>query len=606
MVRLGESSPCAGRGAAHRSRPSTAGWWTVRSGGRRSSRTRSAPGDVSIVPLRLGLREDVGVIVAASARDRVSLRDRQRLAERRSEPGGDRAAGGTAPRGAEAHREGARCAGRGADEGARRRQRGAAAHHGRDSAGDHRPRAGRKRRVRERLRARLHGAEPRRRRGRRPLVARIFHPDDLERVRREREVGLARGAPFESELRARRKDGQYRWFLVRYHPLRSRSGEILRWYATGIDIEDRRRTEERVRNENLALRDEIDRSSMFEEIVGSSEGLRRVLAQVAKVAPTDSTVLIVGRDGNGQGARRARHPQAVRAREPRVHPGQLRGDPVRRSSRPSCSVTRRAPSPARCSDGSAASRPPTAGRSSWTRSATCSRRRRSRYCGSCRRGSSSASAAAAPSRVDVRVLAATHRDLGAAVKAGTFREDLFYRLNVFPIEIPPLRDRRDDVLLLVRYMHRALREEGGEEDSSASTRDTLELFRAYGWPGNVRELQNVVERAVILSDGEAFVVDLVVVPAAGEPGLHAGRVPHRRARRQRAGAHRGGAGSVQGPRVGPRRSRREAGHSAADPGFEDPRPAHRQVQVQRFLRTRSWGLLPPSMHGVRSGRGQAP
>ena len=129
---------------------------------------------------------------------------------------------------------------------------------------------------------------------------RLFHPDDLERVRDERQHALERGAPFELELRARRKDGQYRWFLFRYNPLRDEEGRIIRWYATGIDIEDRKQAEERIRKENMALREEIDRTSMFEEIVGSSDALRKVLQQVAKVAPVDSTVLILGETGTGK------------------------------------------------------------------------------------------------------------------------------------------------------------------------------------------------------------------------------------------------------------------------------------------------------------------
>jgi len=120
--------------------------------------------------------------------------------------------------------------------------------------------------------------------------ARLFHPEDLERLREERQAALSRGLPFEIEQRARRKDGQYRWFLIRYNPFRDEQGRLVRWYATGTDIDDRKRTEDRVRNENVALREDIVRSSMFEEIVGSSERLRRVLAQVEKVAPTVSTV----------------------------------------------------------------------------------------------------------------------------------------------------------------------------------------------------------------------------------------------------------------------------------------------------------------------------
>jgi formate hydrogenlyase transcriptional activator len=115
---------------------------------------------------------------------------------------------------------------------------------------------------------------------------RIFHPEDFERLREERQAALARGLPSEIEQRARRKDGQYRWFLIRYNPVRDEQGRLVRWYATGTDIDDRKRAEERTRNENVALREDIVRSSMFEEIVGSSEPLRQVMVQVSKVAPT--------------------------------------------------------------------------------------------------------------------------------------------------------------------------------------------------------------------------------------------------------------------------------------------------------------------------------
>ncbi|HJY90535.1 MAG TPA: PAS domain S-box protein, partial [Candidatus Acidoferrum sp.] len=129
---------------------------------------------------------------------------------------------------------------------------------------------------------------------------RIFHPDDLERLREERKAALGRGLPFEIEQRARRNDGQYRWFLIRYNPFRNDQGQVTRWYATGTDIDDRVRAEQRTRNENLALREQIDRDSMFEDIVGSSEALRKVLRQVTKLASSDSTVLILGETGTGK------------------------------------------------------------------------------------------------------------------------------------------------------------------------------------------------------------------------------------------------------------------------------------------------------------------
>src|ERR1700694_4660562 len=130
--------------------------------------------------------------------------------------------------------------------------------------------------------------------------ASIYHPEDLDRAREECKAGLARGLPFEIEQRARRKDGQDCWLLLRYNPFHDEEGRLVRWYATGTDIDDRKRAEDRTRNENVALRGEIERSSMLEEIVGSSEPLRRVLVQISKVAPTDSTVLVLGETGTGK------------------------------------------------------------------------------------------------------------------------------------------------------------------------------------------------------------------------------------------------------------------------------------------------------------------
>src|SRR5271163_1327078 len=129
---------------------------------------------------------------------------------------------------------------------------------------------------------------------------RISHPEDIERFKEQRKAALARGLPFEVEQRARRRDGEYRLFLIRYNPFRDELGHVVRWYLTGTDIHDRVKAEERTRNENLALREQIDRDSMFEDIVGSSEALGKVLRQVAKVAPSDSTVLILGETGTGK------------------------------------------------------------------------------------------------------------------------------------------------------------------------------------------------------------------------------------------------------------------------------------------------------------------
>jgi PAS domain S-box-containing protein len=335
--------------------------------------------------------------------------------------------------------------------------------------------------------------------------ARLFHPDDLEKFRDERRLALSRGEPFEAELRARRKDGQYRWFLVRYNPLRDDEGRIIRWYATGTDIEDRKQAEERVQKENLALREEIDHSSMFEEIVGSSEALRKVLAQVAKVAPVDSTVLILGETGTGKELiARAIHkrskrssrafirvncaaiPQSLIASELFGHEkGAFTGALQRRLGR------------FELADGGTIFLDEVGELPAETQSALLRVLQEQEFE---RVGSSQ------PISVDVRVLAATNRDLKAAVASGAFRQDLFYRLNVFPIQMPSLRERADDIPLLVEYLIERYAKTAGKKIRNIR-KETLALFQAYDWPGNIRELQNVIERAVVLCDSETFSVD---------------------------------------------------------------------------------------------------
>jgi len=335
--------------------------------------------------------------------------------------------------------------------------------------------------------------------------AKLFHPDDLERLRDERQNGLSRGVPFESEVRARRKDGQYHWFLIRYNPFRDEDGNLVRWYATGTDIEDRKQAEDRVQKENLALREEIDHSSMFEEIVGSSDELRKVLGQVAKVAPVDSTVLILGETGTGKELiARAIHkrskrssrafirvncaaiPQSLIASELFGHEkGAFTGALQRRLGR------------FELADGGTIFLDEIGDLPGETQLALLRvlQEREFERVG----GSQTIS-------VDVRVLAATNRDLNAAVAAGIFRQDLFYRLSVFPIQTPPLRERVDDVPLLVEYFIERYAKKAGKKIRNIQ-KQTLELFQAYDWPGNIRELQNVIERAVILCETETFSVD---------------------------------------------------------------------------------------------------
>src|SRR5467141_4343140 len=125
------------------------------------------------------------------------------------------------------------------------------------------------------------------------------HPDDFDRVKALVDRSVATPAAYELEMRLRKGDGTYRWFLVRYNPLRDDQGQLVRWYLACTDIDDRKRAEERLQQENVALREEVDKASMFEEIVGASPALAAVLSRVSKVAGSDSTVLITGETGTG-------------------------------------------------------------------------------------------------------------------------------------------------------------------------------------------------------------------------------------------------------------------------------------------------------------------
>src|SRR6476661_1585105 len=326
--------------------------------------------------------------------------------------------------------------------------------------------------------------------------ARTYHPEDLERVREERKAGLARGLPFEIEQRARRKDGQYRWLLLRYNPFRDEEGRLARWYATGTDIDDRKRAEDRTRNENVALREDIVRSSMFEEIVGSSEALRQVLVQVSKVAPTDSTVLVLGETGTGKELiARAIHDRSKRSNRAFIRvncaaiPASLIASELFGHEKGSFTgATQRRLGRFESADGGTifldeVGELPIDTQISLLR--VLQEREIERVGGN------------NSIHVDVRVLAATNRDLTSAVAQGTFRQDLFYRLNVFPIRLPALRERRGDISLMVGYLIDRYAQKAGKKIRNIDQK-TMELFHAYDWPGNIRELQNVVERAVIL------------------------------------------------------------------------------------------------------------
>jgi formate hydrogenlyase transcriptional activator len=336
-------------------------------------------------------------------------------------------------------------------------------------------------------------------------IQRDFHPDDLERFRSDRRKGFSKAAAFEIEGRLLGKDGRHRWFLFRYNPLRNDEGRITRWFTTATDIEDRKHAELRMHNENLALREEIDRSSMYEAIVGSSEPLQELLSQIDKVAPTDSTVLILGETGTGKELiASAIHKRSKRSASAfiRVNCGAIPGSLILselfgHEKGAFTGALQQRTGRFESADGGTIFLDEVGELSAETQVALLRVLQEQQFE---RVGGSRLIS------VDTRVVAATNGDLETAVSAGKFREDLFYRLNVFPIHVPPLRDRRDDIPLLVEYLVERYAKRVGKRIRHVKKR-TLAILQAYDWPGNVRELQNVVERAVILCEGETFSVD---------------------------------------------------------------------------------------------------
>ena len=334
---------------------------------------------------------------------------------------------------------------------------------------------------------------------------RIFHPDDLERLRSERRAAMERGLPFEAEMRALGKDGRYRWFLIRYNPFRNEQGEVTRWYATGTDIDERVRAEERTRNENLALREQIDRDSMFQDIVGSSETLRKVLRQVTKVALSNSTVLILGETGTGKELiARAIHKRSNRAERAfigvncaAIPPSLIASELFGHEKGAFTGATQRRLGRFEAANGGTIFLDEVGDLPAEIQIALLRvlQEREIERVGSNR-----------PIPVDVRVVAATHHDLNGLVAEGKFRSDLFYRLNVVPIQMPSLRERADDIPLLIEYFIDRFGKRVGKKFRRIDKK-TIKVLQAYHWPGNVRELQNVIERAVILSEGDTFSLD---------------------------------------------------------------------------------------------------
>ena len=346
-------------------------------------------------------------------------------------------------------------------------------------------------------------------------MCRFVHPDDGDRMRAFFDRARSIGSAFELEMRLRKADGSYRWFLVRYNPVCDNKGQVMRWYVAGTDIEDRRQAEERLQRENVALREEIDKTSMFEQIVGTSPALKTVVSHISKVAPTNATVLVSGETGTGKElVARAIHRRSIRALGPFVGvnctaiPRDLVASELFGHEKGAFTgATQQRLGRFELANGGTIFLDEVGELAIETQIALLRvlQEREFERVGGTRR-----------IRADVRIIAATNRDLQAAISDGSFRRDLFYRLHVFPIQIPALRERREDIPLLVEYFIDRYARKAGKNIMSVD-RKTLQLLESYPWPGNIRELQNVIERSVILCDSAVLSVNESWLPEDSMP-----------------------------------------------------------------------------------------
>ena len=346
-----------------------------------------------------------------------------------------------------------------------------------------------------------------------------IHPEDKSRLDEGLERVIQEKTDFEIDFRVVLPDGSIKYVHSVGHPIVNVSGEVVEVVGTGMDFTEQHQAKaalgkafneikafkDQLHIENLALKEEIDRSSMFEEIVGSSPVLQDVLARIAKVAPTDSTVLITGETGTGKEL----IARAIHRRSPRssrafvsvncaaIPPSLIASELFGHEKGAFTGALQRRLGRFELAEGGTIFLDEIGDLLAETQIAllrVLQEREFERVGGT------------HTIRADVRVIAATNRDLTAAIADSAFRRDLYYRLNVFPIESPPLRERQDDILLLVEYFIDRYASKAGKKIRGV-TKKTLELLQSYPWPGNIRELQNVIERSVIVCDSETFSVD---------------------------------------------------------------------------------------------------
>jgi DNA-binding NtrC family response regulator len=343
------------------------------------------------------------------------------------------------------------------------------------------------------------------------LVLSRIHPDDVRLAEEALDGVIHQGSDLDFEHRLLMPDGSVRRVHVLGHVLDRQAGE-LNFVGAVMDITTMKNAFDEIQllrdqlyKENLALREEIDVSRMFEEIVGSSPALQSVLLQVARVAPTESTVLITGETGTGKELiARAIHKRSQRSSRAFISvncaaiPRDLVASELFGHEKGAFTgATQRRLGRFELAEGGTIFLDEVGELPAEMQIALLRVLQEKEFQRVGGNGTLEA---------DVRVVAATNRDLEAAIADSGFRSDLFYRLNVFPIEVPPLRERKGDIPLLVQYFVDRYATRDGKKITGIDRR-SLELLQSYTWPGNIRELQNVIERSVIVSDAANLSVD---------------------------------------------------------------------------------------------------
>ncbi|HSD45982.1 MAG TPA: sigma 54-interacting transcriptional regulator [Pyrinomonadaceae bacterium] len=357
-----------------------------------------------------------------------------------------------------------------------------------------------------------------------------IHPADHESCRKSYVNSFAKREPVELEYRVRRFDGDFRWVYDTGVPRYSADGIFLGYIGCAIDITERKQSEVALRTaheelhqlknqleaENISLQQELQLDEKYGEIVGQSDAIKYVLFKITQVAPTDSTVLITGETGTGKElAARAIHDASLRHHRPLIKvncaalsPTLIESELFGHEKGAFTGAVGRKQGRFELANGGTifldeiGELPPEL----QVKLLRVIQENEFERLGGSR-----------TIKVDVRIIAATNRNLKLEVEQGTFREDLWYRLNVFPITMPPLRQRQEDIPLLVEYFVNTYARKFGKTISSVSPR-TMQSLQAHSWPGNVRELANVIERAVIHSQASVLqVVDRFEMVAEPPP-----------------------------------------------------------------------------------------